>query len=109
MQGELIDHDLIGEAPQALAIERLVMGEMLAERPVLVEQRHADRGIGIEHLLGGDDLDLVGIDVEPEFGSRDLLAGIVDALQCREIPVGAFEQALGCRGHGAAFSCFRRR
>ena len=104
-----VDHDLIGEAHQALAIERLVMGEMLAERPVLVEQRHADRGIGVQHLLGGDDLDLVGIDVEPEFGSRDLLAGIVDALQRREIPVRALEQALGRRGHGAAFSCLRRR
>ena len=67
MQGERVDDDLVGQAPQALAVERLVMGEMLAERPVLVEQRHADRGIGVEHLLGRDHLDLVRIDVEPQF------------------------------------------
>ena len=100
-----VDHDLIGKAHHALAVERLVMGEMLAERPMLVEQRHAGRGIGIQHLLGGDDLDLVGVDVEPQFGPRDLLAGVMNALQRREIPVGGFVQALG--GHGAVFS-FRR-
>jgi hypothetical protein len=43
----------------------LMMCEMLAERPMLVEQRHAGRGVRIQHLLGGDDLDLAGIDVEP--------------------------------------------
>ena len=89
--GRRVDDDLIGEAPQALAIERFLLGEMFAERPVLVIQRHADRGVGVEHLLGGDDLDLVRIDVEAEFGERDILAGVVDALQRREIPVGAFE------------------
>ena len=104
-----VDHDLIGEPHESLAVERLVVGKMLAERPMLVEQRHADRGIGIQHLLRGDDLDLVGIDVEPQFRSRNLLAGVVDALQRREIPVRSFEQSFGCRGHGAAFSCLRRR
>ncbi len=84
-----------------------MMGEVLAERPVLVEQRHAGGGIGIQHLLGGDDLDLVRIDVETKFTMRDLLAGIVNTLQLPEIPIGAFEQAFGC--HGAAFSWFRRR
>ena len=79
--GRAVDDDLIGKALQALAIKRLLIGELLAERPMLVEQRHASGGVGIQHLLGGDDLDLVGIDVEPEFGSRNLLAGIVDALQ----------------------------
>ena len=77
-----VDHDLIGEAQQALAIERLVMGEMLAERPVLVEQRHADRGIGVQHLLGGDDLDLVGIDVEPELGLR-AISSQASWMRCR--------------------------
>src|SRR6266849_2731813 len=38
---------------------------MLAERPMLVEQRHAGRGICIQHLLGSDDLDLVRVDIEP--------------------------------------------
>src|SRR5262245_46758257 len=101
-----VDHDLVGQALDALAIERLVMGEMLPERPMLVEQGHADRGIGIEHLLGGDDLDLVGIDVEPELAERNLLAGVVHALQDGEIPVGA---AVEPSGHGAARSFPRRR
>src|SRR5262245_29291258 len=84
------------------------MGEMLAEGPMLVEQGHADRGICIEHLLGGDDLDLVGIDVEPELAERDLLAGVVHALQDREIPVGAAVEPFA-GGHGAARSFPRRR
>ena len=68
---------------------------------MLVEQRHADRGIGIEHLLGGDDLDLVGIDVEAELAERDLLAGVVHALEHGEIPVGALVQTrMRGRGHG---------
>jgi len=76
---------------------------------MLVEQRHAGRGIGVEHLLGGDDLDLVRIDIESQFGARDLLAGVMDALQLGEIPVRSLKQALGCCSHGAAFSWFRRR
>ena len=36
-------------------------------------------------------------------------AGIMDALQLREIPVRPIKQKLGCRGHGAAFSWLRRR
>src|SRR5262245_3367613 len=103
-----VDHDLVGEPPETFSIERLVMGEMLAEGPVLVEQRHADRGIGIEHLLRGDDLDLVGIDVEPELAERNLLAGIVHALQDGEIPVGAAVEPFA-RGHDAARSFPRRR
>src|ERR1700732_4230981 len=79
--------------------------------PVLdpVEQRHAGRGICIQLLLGGDDLDLVGVDVESQFRSRNLLAGIMDTLQLRKVPVCSFKQVSGCRGHGAAFSCLRRR
>ena len=104
-----VDHDLIGEAHNAFAIERLMMCEMLAERPMLVEQQHAGRGICIQHLLCGDDLDLVGVDLEPQFRSRNLLAGIVDTLQLLELPVRSLKQVSGCRGHGAAFSCLRRR
>src|SRR3954451_4868772 len=68
---------------------------------MLVEQRHADRRIGIQHLCGVDDLDLVRIDGEPEIYRRHLLGGIRDALQGVKIPIGAFEQAFR---HGAAFS-----
>jgi hypothetical protein len=76
-------------------------GKVLAERPVLVEQGHADRGIRIEHLLGGDHLDLVHIGVEPELLVRDVLARIMNALQGVEIPVRALEETFG---HEAAFS-----
>ncbi|MEY9665001.1 hypothetical protein ABIE80_003709 [Bradyrhizobium diazoefficiens] len=99
--GRGVDHDLIGEAHQALAVGGLVVGEVLAEGPVLVEQGHADRRVGIQHLLGGDDLDLVRIDVEPEIVLRHLLTGIGDALQGVEVPIRAFEQSFR---HGAAFS-----
>src|SRR5258708_38197274 len=93
-----VDHDLIGEAHNAFAIERLMMCEMLAERPMLVEQQHAGRGICIQHLLCGDDLDLVGVDLEPQFRSRNLLAGIVDTLQLLDLPVRSLTQVSGCRG-----------
>ena len=62
-----IDDDLVGQALQPLAVERLVKGKALAEAPMPIHQRQADRGIGVEHLLGGDDLDLDRIDVEPQF------------------------------------------
>src|SRR5262249_19623147 len=103
-----VDHDLVGETLEALAIERLLMGEVLSKGPMLVEQGHADRGIGIEHLLGGDDLDLVGINVESELAERNLLARLVHALQDGEIPVGAAVEPFG-RAHDAARSFPRRR
>jgi hypothetical protein len=59
--------------------------------------------------LGSDDLDLVRVDIEPQFRSGNLLAGIVDTLQLRDVPVRSLKQVSGCRGHGAAFSCLRRR
>ena len=101
--GRRVDDDLVGEPPEPFPVQRLVLHELLAERPVLVKQRHADRGVGIEHLLGGNHLDLVGIDLEAEFGERDLFAGVVDALQGGKIPVGALEQAIvGVGLHRAA-------
>ena len=87
-----VDHDLIGEPLHAGAVHRLVAGEVLAERPVLVEQRHADRGIGIQHLLGADDLDLVGIYVQPKLADRDLLDRVMHALDGAELPVRTLEQ-----------------
>ena len=87
-----------------------MVGEMLAERPMLVEQRHSDRRVGIEHLFGGDDLDLIGIDVEAEFAKRDLLAGVVHPLEDREVPVGALVQEfVACCSHGVARSRGSRR
>ena len=76
---------------------------------MLVEQRHADGRIGVQHLLGGNDLDLVGIDIEPQFVPRDLFAGVADPLQRPEVPVGARKQQLVGRGHDAFLSCWLRR
>ena len=87
-----VDDDLVGERLIALAVERLVACEALAVGPMRVHQRHADGGIGVEHLLGRDDLDLVGKEVEAELLARDLLDRIVDAPHCGEVPLGSFEQ-----------------
>ena len=76
---------------------------------MLVEQRHADRRIRVQHLLGGNDLDLVGVDVELQFVPRNLLAGVADPLQRPEVPVGALKQQLVGRGHDAFLSCWLRR
>ena len=61
--GAGIDDDLIGQTHEPLAIHHLVLGIVFAEGPVVVKDRHARRRIGVEHLFGGDDLDLVGIDI----------------------------------------------
>ena len=66
-----IDDDFVGEALPALAVEGLVAHELLAERPMAVEQRHAGRGIGVEHLLGGYHLDPGLVDVEPKLAMAD--------------------------------------
>lgn len=87
-----VDHQLIGEAAPAPAIEMILENEALPEGPMLVHERHAHRRIGIQHLLGGDDLELIGVYVETEIFERDLLDGIVGARQCLEIPVGTLEQ-----------------
>ena len=75
-----VDDDLVCQPLHAGAIHGFIAGEVLAERPVLVEQRHADRGIGVQHLFGADDLDLVRVAVQPEFLDRDLLDGVVAPL-----------------------------
>ena len=98
-----VDDDLVGQSHQAAAVARLLLGEVLAEGPVLVEQWHADRGIGIEHLLGGDDLDLVRVPRQAEFGPGHGFAGIVDAPDRLEVPVIAGKQQL------ARFGCCRLR
>ena len=90
-----IDDDLIGEAAAALAVVQFVMEEVLAEGPVAIHQRHADRGIGVEHLLGGDHLHLHRIDVEPQLLLRHRLDDVVGMRQGSEIPVRAGEQQVG--------------
>ena len=87
-----VDDDLVGERGIALAVERLVAREALAVRPVGIHQRHADRRIGVEHLLGRDDLDLVGEDVEAELLAGDFVDRVVDPVDGLEVPLGAVEQ-----------------
>ncbi len=84
--GARIDHDLVGQRRIAVAVHGLFAREQLAERPMVVHQRHAERGIGVQHLLGRDHLDLVGIDVELEIVQRDLLDRLVGAVERGEIP-----------------------
>ena len=87
-----VDDDLVGEAAHSLAVELLVMDEVLAEGPVPVDHRHPDRRVGVEHLLGRDDLDLVGIDVEAEILFGNLRDRVVRASEAVEGPVGAVEE-----------------
>src|SRR5690606_41760429 len=61
----------------------LVANEFLAVRPVRVADGQSHRGIGIQHLLGGDDLDLARVSIEPELPRR-LAYGLV-------IPLDQFE------------------
>ncbi len=57
-----------------------------------VEKRHPRRGIGVEHLLGGDDLDLIGESVQTKLAARDVFNGVMDFLQRFEGPVLAFKE-----------------
>ena len=92
--GIRIDDDLEGERASALAVEHLVVGKAFAERPVAIHDRHADRGVGIEHLLGRDDLDLIAIDVEAHLAETDLGNGVVRFIDQVEIPLRAIEERL---------------
>ena len=56
----------VGQAHVAALVVLLGGDEFLAVAPVAVVHRHAHAGIGIHHLLGGDDLELVGIGVQSE-------------------------------------------
>ena len=87
-----IDDDFIGETHLALAVVPLVGNEMLAEGPVAVHQRHANRRVGIEHLFGRNDLDLVGVEIQPQIVTGHHLYGIVNVSERVERPVGTFEQ-----------------
>src|ERR1700738_787100 len=61
-----VDDNLVREPLQPLAIKGCEIGKTLAETPMALQQSQDDRGVSIEHLLGGDHLDLNGIDVEAE-------------------------------------------
>ena len=89
-----VDDDLVGKTLPALAVECFVAHELLAERPMPVKQRHARRGVGVEHLLGRDDFDPGPVDVELHLAVADGRDAIVDPGKRIEVPVGALEQGL---------------
>src|ERR1700722_9163514 len=70
-----------------MAIQNFIAREILAERPMLIHQRHADRGIGVEHLLEGNHLDLVGVNVELKLVQRNRADRIIGPPQAVEIPI----------------------
>jgi hypothetical protein len=92
-----IDDDLIGEAGIALAVHGLVAREALAERPVVIEHRHADRGVGVQHLLGADHLHLDRIGVQLQLVDRDVLDRVERPLQGVEVPFPGLEQQRAVR------------
>ena len=59
-----VDDDFVGKPHLPAAVGFLGTEELFAVGPVVITQRHADRGVGIHHLLGGDHLDLVGVGVQ---------------------------------------------
>ncbi len=87
-----IDDDLISKARMAAAIHRFLARKDLAEAPMIIHQRHGERGIGVEHLLGRNDLDLVGIGVELQIVMRDLLDRLEGAVKRGEVPFGFGEK-----------------
>jgi hypothetical protein len=96
-----IDHDLVRQPHVAAPVVLLAGDELLAERPVPVVHRHADRRIGIEHLLGGNQLELDRVGVEPET-LRGLLDGFEIGFDQLEGPVGRIGQALVANDCGLA-------
>jgi hypothetical protein len=90
-----VDHDLIGQALHAPLVRLLVADELLAVRPVRVTDRQPVRRIGVEHLLRGDDLDLVGVRVEAELAGNLRDRGVVPLEQV-EVPVGAARDGAHC-------------
>ena len=99
-----IDNDFVGEPLPALPVERLVAHELLAERPVLIEKRHACRSVSIEHLLGRYHLDPWPVNVEPQLSETDFGDAVVDARKSVEVPVRTLEEkpVAGCgRRHQA--------
>lgn len=65
-----IDDDLIGQSHMTSSVAALRGQKLLAIAPVPVIDRHAHAGIGIHHLLGRDDLELIRIGIQTVALSR---------------------------------------
>ena len=96
-----VDHHLVGQAHLAMTIVLLGGDEMLAEGPVAVVHRQAGEGIGIHHLLGADDLELIGIGVEAVF-VRQAPEFLLEAFDDFEAPIRirADQLSAGVVAHG---------
>ena len=81
--GVAVDDDLVGQAHVAALVVLLGGDELLAVAPVAVVHRHAHAGVGVHHLLGGDDLQLVRVGVQAEALGRvaDDLVVLLDQLE----------------------------
>ena len=92
-----VDDDLVRESLHAAPVRLLVADELLAVRPVRIADRQTARCVGVEHLLGGDHLDLVRIGVELVLGG-DFRDRAVVTLEQVEVPVGAVRDWRHCLG-----------
>ncbi len=59
-----VDDDLVGQTHLSARIGFFRTEEVFAVGPMVITQRHADRRVGVHHLLGGDHLNLVGVSVQ---------------------------------------------
>ena len=87
-----VDDDLIGQTAEPAAVAAFMKNELFSKRPVPVHQRHARRGIGVQHLFRRDDLDLVRVKIKPEIFQRDRLDCVIGPADGIECPFAAFEQ-----------------
>ena len=84
-----VDHNLVSQAHLAALVAFFGGDKLLAKAPVVIVHRHADRRIGVHHLLGGDDFQLVGVDVQPIFAHGDVVNGPVVGFDQLESPFRA--------------------
>ncbi|MCY1407995.1 hypothetical protein D9M71_233090 [compost metagenome] len=90
-----VDHDLVGQAHLAPRIAFFGGEEVLAVGPVVIADGHADRGVGIHHLLGADHFDLVRVGVQR--------VALGDPADLAVIGANQVEGPFRPRGNGFAF------
>ncbi len=94
-----VDHNLVGQPLLPVLIEPLGLDKLFTKRPVGIVNRHSDAGVGVHHLFGGDDFDLVGIGIKPVEFSYPIDLGQVGIKQF-ECPVGSIAETGGVLIHG---------
>ena len=91
-----VDDDFVGQSHVPTPVAPLGGQKLLAVAPVPVVHGHAHAGIGVHHLLGSDDLQLVGVGVQPEALGRGGNGAVVALDQLKRPVTG-----VGQRLHGA--------